>query len=57
MDDFEWATQHFEEIGYTLAAFMLDIDGYHWKALYIKTDQLTEAIQKGIGSILQNLRG
>jgi hypothetical protein len=57
MDDFEWAARNFEEIGYALAAFMIDCDGYHWKAIYIKADQLIEATQKGIGDLMQNLRG
>ena len=35
-EDFEWATRQCEEIGYVLAAFILDIDGYHWKAVYVK---------------------
>lgn len=39
-DDFEWAAQQHEELGYVLVAFVLDCDGYHWKAVYVKADQL-----------------
>jgi len=39
-DDFEWAEQHYEKLGYGLVAFVLDCDGYHWKAVYVKADQL-----------------
>jgi hypothetical protein len=35
-DDLEWAAQQYEEIGYILIAFILDCDGYHWKAIYVK---------------------
>ena len=38
-DDFEWAAQRYEEIGYILTAFILDRDGYHWKAIYAKIGQ------------------
>ena len=37
-DDFEWAAQQYEETGYVLVAFLLDRDGYHWKAVYVKAD-------------------
>lgn len=57
MDDFEWAAEHFEEIGYVLTAFMMDCDGYHWKVVYVKADQLTEALQKGIVGNMQKPRG
>ena len=39
-DDFEWADQQYDEVGYVLVAFVLDRDGYHWKAVYFKADQL-----------------
>ena len=39
-DDFEWVAQRYEGIGYILVAFVLDRDGYHWKAVYVKADQL-----------------
>ena len=35
-DDFERAAQQYEEAGYILVAFVLDRDGYHWKAIYVK---------------------
>lgn len=35
-DDFEWASRQNEEEGYVLMAFLLDHDGYHWKAVYTK---------------------
>jgi len=48
MDDFEWASRQYESAGYVLVAFMMDHDAYHWKAIYIKAEQLTYALQKGI---------
>jgi hypothetical protein len=39
-DDFEWASKQHEEIGYVLVAFLLDHDGYHWKAVYAKISDL-----------------
>lgn len=39
-DDFEWAAQQHEELGYVLVAFVLDCDGYHWKAVYVKVTSL-----------------
>jgi len=39
-DDFQWASQQYEELGYVLVAFVLDRDGYHWKAVYFRADQL-----------------
>ena len=41
-NDFEWADQQYEGLGYVLVAFVLDCDGYHWKAVYVKTEQLGE---------------
>jgi len=38
-DDFEWAAQQYEEVGYILVAFILDYDGYHWKAIYVKRSE------------------
>ncbi|MCS7114260.1 MAG: hypothetical protein N0A00_02475 [Candidatus Bathyarchaeota archaeon] len=46
MDDFEWASRQYEAIGYVLIAFILDRDAYHWKAIYVKADQLADAVQK-----------
>jgi len=39
-DDFEWAAQQYEETGYVLVAFLLDCDSYHWKAVYVKVENL-----------------
>jgi hypothetical protein len=39
-DDFEWASKEYEELGYVLVAFELDVDGYHWKAVYVKAGLL-----------------
>jgi hypothetical protein len=39
-DDFELALMQHEEIGYVLVAFLLDYDGYHWKAVYHKIGDL-----------------
>lgn len=39
-DDFGWAAYQYEELGYVLVAFLLDCEGYHWKAIYVKTEQL-----------------
>jgi hypothetical protein len=39
-DDFEWAARRYEETGYVLVAFLLDWDGYHWKAVYVKVESL-----------------
>jgi hypothetical protein len=38
-DDFEWASRRYDEIGYVLAAFILDCDGCHWEAIYVKHSQ------------------
>ena len=39
-DDFEWACGQYESAGYVLASFELDIDGYHWRAVYAQADTL-----------------
>ena len=39
-DDFEWACGQYENAGYVLVGFELDVDGYHWKAVYVKADML-----------------
>lgn len=39
-EDFEWASRQHEENGYVLVAFLLDYDGYHWKAVYSKISDL-----------------
>jgi len=38
-DDFAWAATQYEETGYILVAFILDYDGYHWKAIYVKHNE------------------
>jgi hypothetical protein len=35
-DDFDWACGQYEDAGYVLVCFELDVDGYHWKAVYVK---------------------
>ena len=40
MDDFEWASGQYESAGYVLVCFDLDVDGYHWKAVYVKADMV-----------------
>ena len=42
-DDFEWACGQYESAGYVLVSFELDIDGYHWKAVYAKADTLEKS--------------
>lgn len=44
MDDFQWASHQYVEIGYVLVAFVLDRDGYHWKAVYVKADHLDVSV-------------
>jgi len=46
-DDFEWASRQYEDIGYVLVAFVLDCDGYHWKAVYVKADLLEKNTRRG----------
>jgi len=46
-DDFEWAAQRYEETGYVLVAFLLDRDGYHWKAVYVKVENLEKPRGEG----------
>ncbi|MCK4434750.1 hypothetical protein KAU92_04610, partial [Candidatus Bathyarchaeota archaeon] len=54
-DDFEWAAQQCEELGYVLVGFVLDCDGYHWKAVYVKLSNLENHgrrhIQSPIGEV------
>ena len=38
--DFDWASREYEKLGYVLVGFVLDCDGYHWKAVYVKADVL-----------------
>lgn len=35
-DDYEWASRQYEALDYVFAGFVLDVDGYHWKAIYMK---------------------
>lgn len=44
MDDFSWASRQYEETGYVLIGFDMDVDAYHWKAIYVKAEQLKEAL-------------
>ena len=46
-DDFGWAARQYEETGYVLAAFLLDRDGYHWKAVYAKVENLKKPRGEG----------
>jgi hypothetical protein len=46
--DFEWASKEYEEIGYVMAVFKLDSDGYHWIAVYVKSACLKEKLGGGI---------
>jgi len=48
MDDFQWASREYEEVGYALVGYVLDVDGYHWKAVYVKTEQLETVLEGGI---------
>lgn len=38
--DFEWACRQYEDAGYVLVGFELDVDGYHWKAVYVRAEVL-----------------
>ncbi len=44
-DDFEWAYRKHETLGYMLTGFVLDIDGYHWRAVYVKAEKLEKALK------------
>jgi len=44
-DDFEWTCREYEGSDYVLVAFELDVDGYHWKAIYAKADMLEKNYQ------------
>ena len=48
IDDFQWALREYEEAGYALVGYVLDVDGYHWKAVYVKAELLEEALEAGI---------
>ena len=47
LDDFAWASKRHEEIGYVLVGFVMDVDCYHWKAVYVKAEQLEKALSRG----------
>ncbi len=38
-DDFDSIRRQYEAEGYVLVAFLLDCDGYHWRAVYAKADK------------------
>lgn len=40
LEDFEWAAHHYESIGYVLVAFVLDGDRYHWRAVFLRAEQV-----------------
>ena len=42
-DDFHWASRQYEKSGYVLVGFLLDVDGYHWKAVYLEAKGLESA--------------
>ncbi len=43
-DDFEPVRRQYEEDGYVLVAFVLECDGYHWRAVYVKADMLDSVL-------------
>lgn len=46
-DDFAKAAEMYDEAGYVLIGFQLDVDSYHWKAFYVKAEQLDQALRGG----------
>lgn len=40
-DDFEWASKQYEAFDYAFVSFLLDVDGYHWKVIYLKNNNST----------------
>ncbi len=44
IDDFESARRQYEEDGYVLVAFVLELDGYHWRAVYAKAGMLDSVL-------------
>jgi hypothetical protein len=48
MDDFALASRQYEETGYVLIGFVMDVDGYHWKAVYVKAEELEKALEVNI---------
>jgi len=45
-NDFMWASKQREEACLVFCSFMLDVDGYHWKAIYDKTGQLEKPVEE-----------
>jgi hypothetical protein len=45
-NDFIWASKQREEAGIIFCGFMLDVDGYHWKAIYAKADQTEKLVEE-----------
>jgi hypothetical protein len=48
IDDFVCASRQHEEIGYVLVGFVMDVDCYHWKAVYVKAEQLEKGLEVNI---------
>ncbi len=46
-NDFEWACVQYQDAGYVLICFGLDFDGYHWKAVYVKTGIAEKILGRG----------
>jgi hypothetical protein len=50
-NDFEWACEQYQIAGYVLICFGLDFDGYHWKAIYVKTSVMEKLLgDRGVPS-------
>jgi hypothetical protein len=45
-NDFMWVSNQCEEADLVFCGFMLDVDGYHWKAIYVKADQLEKTVEE-----------
>jgi hypothetical protein len=41
-----WASKQCEKAGLVFCGFMLDADGYHWKAIHVKADQLEKPVEE-----------
>jgi hypothetical protein len=46
--DFDWASREHEEAGYVFVGFVLDFDGYHWKAVYLRANRLEKALEQDV---------
>jgi hypothetical protein len=42
------ASKEYKERGHVLVAFDLDVDGYHWKAVYVKADRPEKTLEASI---------